>query len=295
MFLWSVQCSRPRTLVWGRNTHRIKRNNWKVGREAWQDLTNMCDKLNIILGKKKGWKMDRKIQTAILSVEDFCGGAFAASQANKWRSVFKEISGPLIKMTAPPRERSFERSAGFVHRRCFDAHSIREAGQWFLRLSPWPPLSNCYASIMPQLVFATFKATNPPLSLQQVYGLSVSPAWQNPIAVSTGWLSFIYFCLSWFAVLPFCQAFRQWPKKFLKWKKNFPNEHDRHGMPVFYLPAQGCLRRRGRGQGSRSRWHLWPGTMAVDAGHMLHPQRPLAPFLPRWACARTGRLEHAGI
>lgn len=38
-----------------------------------------------------------------------------------------------------------------------------------------------------------------------------------------------------------------------------------------------------------------PGTTAVDAGHMLLPQRLLAPFLPRWARAHTGSLEHARI
>ena len=39
--------------------------------------------------------------------------------------------------------------------------------------------------------------------------------------------------------------------------------------------------------GCWSRWHLWPSTTAVDAGHMLLPQRLLAPFLPHWAHAHV--------
>lgn len=123
---------------------------------AWQNHTNMCDKLNIIFEKKifacvKGFvclKMDRKIQRATISVEDSCGETFAASQANEWRSVLKEISGPLIKLTAPLRGSApFERSAGFVrsHKRgqtlLWRTFDLR-GGTVVLRISLRPPLSN---------------------------------------------------------------------------------------------------------------------------------------------------------
>lgn len=236
MFLWIVcVCVRVRACLWESETHKIKRNN---ERGPWQNHTNMCDKLNIIFEKKifacaKGFvclKMDRKIQRATISVEDSCGETFAASQANEWRSVLKEISGPLIKMTAPLRESApSERSAGFVpsHKRgqtlLWRTFDLR-GGTVVLRISLRPPLTNS-ALLSQHYITAGFCCVQgyQPASRQRVYELSVSPLGKATAKSHSceHRMTFIYFFnLFWFTILLFWKAFRLWPRLFrLKMKK----------------------------------------------------------------------------
>lgn len=90
--------------------------------------------------------------------------------------------------------------------------------------------------------------------------------------------------------------FPLWLRQHLKKQSNKKNNNNDNPNTVGYLylpPVQSCLQAgKWWEAGCWSRWHLWPSTTVVEAGHMLLPQRLLAPFLPHWSHARMHRLTH---